>query len=390
MDVGGGLGVDYDGSQTNFESSMNYTLQEYANDVVYHMQTVCDEAGVPHPTIVSESGRAVVAYHSLLVFNVLGVSGFGDERVPAAARTTTWSSRSSISSRRSATSATRNALESYHDAQAGARHGDEPVLGRLSPARAALPCREPVLGDLREAAEARAADGRSARGPAGARRVAVGHVLLQLLAVPVDSRQLGDQAAVPDHADPPAERAADAARRARRHHLRLRRQDRSVHRPSRRQADAAAARVQRRAVSTSACSWSAPIRRSSATSTTCSATRTPCTSASTTAGNVDARRGDQGRHGREVLDYVEFDVERWSASSAPTSRRPSARAASTTRSRAACSASTRTACTATRTSKSRTPVDVPDLRVRFTGRLVAPTCQAGRPASIRGGGQRRL
>src|SRR5689334_22026438 len=82
LDVGGGLGVDYDGSQTNFESSMNYTLEEYANDVVYHIQTVCDEAGIPHPTIVSESGRAVVAYHSALVFNVLGVSGFRDEKVP--------------------------------------------------------------------------------------------------------------------------------------------------------------------------------------------------------------------------------------------------------------------------------------------------------------------
>ena len=78
MDVGGGLGVDYDGSQSNFESSLNYTLEEYASDVVYHVQTVCDEAGVPHPTIVSESGRAIVAHHSLLVFNVLGVSGFGD------------------------------------------------------------------------------------------------------------------------------------------------------------------------------------------------------------------------------------------------------------------------------------------------------------------------
>ena len=60
LDVGGGLGVDYDGSQTNFESSTNYTLEEYANDVVYHIQSVCDDAGVPHPTIVSESGRAVV------------------------------------------------------------------------------------------------------------------------------------------------------------------------------------------------------------------------------------------------------------------------------------------------------------------------------------------
>ena len=75
IDVGGGLGVDYDGSQTNFESSVNYTLEEYANDVVYHIQTVCDDAGVKHPTIVSESGRAIVAYHSVLVFNVLGVAG---------------------------------------------------------------------------------------------------------------------------------------------------------------------------------------------------------------------------------------------------------------------------------------------------------------------------
>ena len=76
MDVGGGLGIDYDGSQTDFESSINYTLQEYANDVVFRIKTVCDEAGVPHPTIISESGRAVVAYHSVLVFDVLGTSNF--------------------------------------------------------------------------------------------------------------------------------------------------------------------------------------------------------------------------------------------------------------------------------------------------------------------------
>lgn len=78
LDVGGGLGVDYDGSQTNFQSSMNYTLQEYANDVIYHAQTVCDEAGVPHPNIISESGRAVAAFHSVLVFGTLGVTRQGD------------------------------------------------------------------------------------------------------------------------------------------------------------------------------------------------------------------------------------------------------------------------------------------------------------------------
>ncbi len=82
LDVGGGLGIDYDGSQTDFESSVNYTLQEYANDVVFRIKSVCDECSVPHPTIVSESGRAVVAYHSMLVFDVLGVSDFDRFQVP--------------------------------------------------------------------------------------------------------------------------------------------------------------------------------------------------------------------------------------------------------------------------------------------------------------------
>ena len=115
MDVGGGLGVDYDGSQTNFESSMNYTLDEYANDVVYHIQTVCDEASVPHPTIISESGRAVVAYHSVLVFNVLGVSGFGDEKVPATANPE-WEQPlvDLVETYNNVTE--RNALEAFHDA----------------------------------------------------------------------------------------------------------------------------------------------------------------------------------------------------------------------------------------------------------------------------------
>ncbi len=82
IDVGGGLGVDYDGSKTNFESSINYGLQEYANDIVFHIKETCDAAGVPHPTILSESGRAMVAYHSVLVFNVIGWSGFARFDLP--------------------------------------------------------------------------------------------------------------------------------------------------------------------------------------------------------------------------------------------------------------------------------------------------------------------
>jgi arginine decarboxylase len=67
LDVGGGLGVDYDGSRSDFDSSANYSLQEYANDVVWNIMDVCDSEKVPHPHIVNEGGRAVVAHHSVLV-----------------------------------------------------------------------------------------------------------------------------------------------------------------------------------------------------------------------------------------------------------------------------------------------------------------------------------
>src|SRR6266516_1493854 len=67
LDVGGGLGVDYDGSRSDFDSSTNYSLQEYANDVVWNIMDICDSEGVAHPAIVSESGRAIVAHHSVLV-----------------------------------------------------------------------------------------------------------------------------------------------------------------------------------------------------------------------------------------------------------------------------------------------------------------------------------
>ncbi|HEY3601958.1 MAG TPA: biosynthetic arginine decarboxylase [Chthoniobacterales bacterium] len=72
LDVGGGLGVDYDGSRTSFDSSTNYSLQEYCNDVVYSITEVCDSEGVAHPTIVSEGGRAIVAHHSVLVVESFG------------------------------------------------------------------------------------------------------------------------------------------------------------------------------------------------------------------------------------------------------------------------------------------------------------------------------
>lgn len=79
FDVGGGLAVDYDGSKTNFSSSANYTIEEYASDIVSALAEVCQEQNVPHPSIISESGRALVAYHSVLVFNILGSSELVDD-----------------------------------------------------------------------------------------------------------------------------------------------------------------------------------------------------------------------------------------------------------------------------------------------------------------------
>ena len=72
LDIGGGLGVDYDGSRTVFHSSTNYTLEEYVGDCIFNIKDVCDEEGVPHPHVVSESGRAIVAHHSVLVVQVFG------------------------------------------------------------------------------------------------------------------------------------------------------------------------------------------------------------------------------------------------------------------------------------------------------------------------------
>ncbi|SNB44720.1 arginine decarboxylase [Geobacter sp. DSM 9736] len=74
VDIGGGLGVDYDGSKSSYFSSVNYSIEEYANDVIYQIKNICDDAGVDCPNIISESGRATVAHYSVLVTNVLNTN----------------------------------------------------------------------------------------------------------------------------------------------------------------------------------------------------------------------------------------------------------------------------------------------------------------------------
>jgi arginine decarboxylase len=120
IDVGGGLGIDYDGTGTNYSSSMNYTLDEYANDVVYRIASVCNARGVEHPMIVSESGRAIAAHHSVLIFNTLGSSRLDQfEVAPEVPKAKTKGMAQPLRDLYDALRAIdeRHLVECYHDAQ---------------------------------------------------------------------------------------------------------------------------------------------------------------------------------------------------------------------------------------------------------------------------------
>ncbi len=84
LDIGGGMGVDYDGSKTMFEASMNYSMQEFANNAVYVIKSVCDDENVPHPNLVTESGRVMTAYHAVLVMSIRDeIETFADDQPQA-------------------------------------------------------------------------------------------------------------------------------------------------------------------------------------------------------------------------------------------------------------------------------------------------------------------
>lgn len=115
FDVGGGLGIDYDGSHTDFESSMNYSLQEYANDIVWGTKNACEAAGIPEPTILSESGRALTAHHAVLITEAMGVSDFSTVGVPSQAEPEEHEAVHRIAEVSDGVNAG-NYQESYHDA----------------------------------------------------------------------------------------------------------------------------------------------------------------------------------------------------------------------------------------------------------------------------------
>ena len=346
MDVGGGLGIDYDGSQTNFESSVNYTLEEYANDVVYHLQTVCDEAKVPHPTIISESGRAVVAYHSLLVLNVLDVSELGDEFVAKAATPDMEQPLVDLIETFDGLT-TRNALESYHDAQQALDMAMNLFSGGYLPLeqrslaenlywaicmklRKLMKNLEELPEDLQGLDEALSDT------------YFCNFSLFQSVPDSWAIKQLFP--IMPIHR---LGRTAGSHRRARRHHLRLGWQGRSIHRSARHQAGAAAAPLQRRTLLPRGVSGRRlpgdPRRSPQPARRHPHGPRQPRRQR-----RRGARRGDQGRHrprGAQVRGVQRRGVDR--EAPRPTSRPRCAPARSITWNPGACCSSTKRASTAT-------------------------------------------
>jgi arginine decarboxylase len=243
---------------------MNYTLQEYANDVVYHIQTVCDEVGVKHPTIVSESGRAISAYHSMLIFNVLGTLDFGEEKIPLEVKEEFEQPLVDLIEAYHGVTQ-RNALETYHDAQQALDMAMNLFSGGYLTLEQRSHARNLYFAICEKIYKLCQGHGRRAGGSAGARRAPVGHVFLQLLAVPVDPDSWAIKQLFPvmpihrlnerpvNHAvlsditcDSTASSISSSIGRDVKKTIMLH-------------------KFNGRAVITSACSWSAPTRKSSAT-----------------------------------------------------------------------------------------------------------------------------
>ena len=237
FDAGGGLAVDYDGSKTAFESSMNYTVDEYARDVVWILKDACDNAEVAHPQVVTECGRAMVAYASVLVTEVLSLANTFTATIDADGVPKQTEEDTVLNMALMLQSLTpKNCQEMLHDAvELRQTMLQQFSLGQMSIEDRALgdQCYWALLNAINAATQ------ELHYVPEDLRRLplaADGHLLLQPVDLPVDARQLGHRPDLPDHAHLAPERGAGSARRAGRHHLRLGRQGRTLRRPARHQA----------------------------------------------------------------------------------------------------------------------------------------------------------
>ncbi len=141
LDIGGGLAVDYDGSHTNFPSSSNYDVLEYGTDVIEGIMRVTDPVGVKHPVIISESGRALIAYHSVLLFNILDTARYSSHQPPDALDPKAPEALRNLKEVADTNMTAKNLQECYHDA---VYYRDELRTGFM---HGAITLRERALGE---------------------------------------------------------------------------------------------------------------------------------------------------------------------------------------------------------------------------------------------------
>ncbi len=240
VDVGGGLGVDYEGSRSTRPASVNYSMREYANDVVYTLGSVCRTEELPMPHIISESGRALTAHHSLLLINVIDVES---QVEPIAPKLREEPHPLLVEMAENLEGLTHDRVEEvFHDVVFAKERAQEYFASGVFSLRDKADAEQFYLVTLNAHLQR---DGRGqelvSRDREPHRVGPGGPLLLQLLGLPVAARQLGHRPALSHHADPPAERAAHPAGHAAGRHLRLRRGDRPLHRRPQGQALARAA-----------------------------------------------------------------------------------------------------------------------------------------------------
>ena len=225
LDVGGGLGIDYDGSRTASAASTNYSLQNYANDVVATVRECCEPNGVAVPTLVSESGRAIASHFSLLVFDVLGSSALpasipnasGDEPLTVRNLRDTLATIQELSATADAQlvrlqEAWNDALKFKQDALAAFRLGYMGLPDRASAEQLTWACADAIA---QTASQGPSHPGR-ARSP---QQGSGGNVLRQLVDLSLSSRHLGHRSAVSGGAHSATGSTADATGQPRRSHL---------------------------------------------------------------------------------------------------------------------------------------------------------------------------
>ena len=242
LDIGGGLGVDYDGSQTRFESSVNYTVQEFANDVVYVIKAVCDDENVPHPNLVTESGRFMTAYHTVFITSIRDeIETFADDEPEVTIDADDPQVITELKDLCDGING-KNYAEYYHDAL---EHKDELHtqfnLGLISledRAKGEVLFWEACARALKESeADSFPDDEFEALKKILAQKYLCNFSLFQ---------SIPDSWAIKQLPDPSLERSADRLRDVGRCDLRQRRQDRQVRGPQRREGDARTARLEGR------------------------------------------------------------------------------------------------------------------------------------------------